>query len=372
MRLAQFIRSHVPDIVAEWIDFATTLRPFSRSTNPATLRNAIIAMLQSIADETMKAESPREQFDKARGRVDATAAAPSAAWEHGLQRLDAGLDINQVVAEFRVLRAVVIRLYQSHEAIHDARLDEFVRFNEAIDQSIAETLAAYTQQLDKLRNTLLAVLAHDLRGPLQAIVMTGDVMSLLELEHPRMRVLASRVKRAGARMNELIDDFLTFLTPTIGGEIPIEREDLDMADVCRDIVAEVNATLHTEQVHLQSAGNTRGRWDRARVQQILSNLLRNAVEHGAKHRCVTVMMNGDARGVNISVHNFGEPIPAHALNAIFKPLVQLSQSPASKRDHLGLGLFIAKELVERHGGRIGVSSSAEGGTTFHFFLPRTE
>ena len=369
MRLAQFIRSHVPDIVEEWIDFAASLRPFSRSTRQATLRNAIIEMLKSIAEETSTAESPREQFDKARGRIDATGAAPSAAWQHGLQRLDAGLDINQVVAEFRVLRAVVIRLYQTHESINDPKLEEFVRFNEAIDQSIAETLAAYTQQLDKLRNTLLAVLAHDLRGPLQAITTTGEVMNLLEHEHPRMPVLAQRVKRAASRMTDLIDDFLTFLTPTIGGEIPIQREDMDMGEVCLDMVAEVNATLRTEQIHLQSAGNTRGRWDRARVQQILSNLLRNAVEHGAQHRCVTVMVNGEAKGVNVSVHNFGEPIPVHALNAIFKPLVQLSHSPASKRDHLGLGLFIAKELVERHRGRIGVTSSGEGGTTFHFLLP---
>jgi len=73
-------------------------------------------------------------------------------------------------------------------------------------------------------------------------------------------------------MTDLIDDFLTFLTPTIGGEIPIVREEMDLAEVCRDIVGEVNATLRTEQVHLQSAGDTRGWWGRARVQQILSNL----------------------------------------------------------------------------------------------------
>jgi signal transduction histidine kinase len=143
-----------------------------------------------------------------------------------------------------------------------------------------------------------------------------------------------------------------------------------MVEVCRRIVAEVSATEHTQRIHLQSAGPTRGRWDRARIEQVLSNLLRNAVEHGATDRSITVMVNGNATCVNVSVHNFGTPIPAQATTAIFKPLVQLGNQQSGQREHLGLGLYIAKELVERHGGRIGVQSSAQGGTTFHFFLPR--
>jgi signal transduction histidine kinase len=183
--------------------------------------------------------------------------------------------------------------------------------------------------------------------------------------------LIDRIKHGAARMTELIDDFLTFVTPTLGGQIPIHREELDMAQVCRDIVAEVSTTLRTGRIHLQSAGKTTGWWDRARIEQVMSNLLRNAVDHGARERCITVMVNGNSAGVSVSVHNFGEPIPQQSINAIFKPLVQLGhQQHSGRQDHLGLGLFIAKELIDRHGGRIGVISSADAGTTFHFFLPR--
>lgn len=370
MRLARYIRSHLPLIVEEWVDFARTLRPFDSGTDRATLKDAVVAMLRVIANDVETPETPLQQIERSRGRVDAGAETPSPAWEHGLERLESGLDINQVVAEFRALRAVVFRLYRRHEVNADPRLDEFVRFNESVDQAIAETLAAYTTQLDKLRNTLLAVLAHDLRGPLQAILITGETMRHMQRDNPRVALQVERITRGAARMHELIEDFLMFVTPTIGGEIPIQREEMDMVAVCREIVFEVSATLRTGRIHLQSAGPTTGRWDRARVEQILSNLLRNAAEHGAEDRCITVMVNGKDDGVHVSVHNFGAPIPEHALSAIFKPLVRLGlQQQQGQHEHLGLGLFIAKELVERHGGRIGVASSAEAGTTFHFFLP---
>lgn len=368
MRLAAFIRSHLQQIIREWVDFASTLRPFNRSTDPVTLQDAIVAMLTEMARDMETPETARESVDKSHGRVDATAARPSAAWEHGIERLESGLEIKQVVAEFRALRAVVVRLYQQHAPRDDAQADDIVRFDEAVDQAVSETLAAYTSELDRLRNTLLAMLAHDLRGPLQAILMTGFVVGNRVKDQPPLPALVDRITQGAERMKELIDDFLTFVTPTLGGSIPIEREDLDMAEVCRRIVAEVSAAQHTTRIQLRSTGATRGLWDRARIEQVLSNLLRNAVEHGAQDFPITVRVSGDAVGVNVSVHNFGAPIPANATSAIFKPLVQLGQPQSGK--HLGLGLYIAKELVERHAGRIGVQSTEKGGTTFHFFLPR--
>jgi len=371
MTLAGFIRSHARQIVAEWVDFASTLRPFSRSTDPATLQDEVVAMLGEIADDMEKPESPREAFEKSRGRADATANEPTAAWLHGVERLEAGLDVKQVVAEFRALRAMIVRLFKERESGVPSP-QEIVRFDEAVDQAVAETLAAYTTELDRLRNTLLAMLAHDLRGPLQAILMTGEALAWKIQNRPDVVPMIDRIKNGANRMRELVDDFLTFVRPTLGGEIPIEREELDLVDVCRHICAEVSATLHTNRVHLQSAGNTRGRWDRARIEQVLSNLLRNAVEHGAADRAISVMVNGEAEGVSVSVHNYGEPIPAYALNAIFKPLVRFGHHQPDKSEHLGLGLYIAKELVERHGGSINVASSAECGTTFRIFLPHDE
>lgn len=371
MTLATFIRSYAPRIVAEWVDFASTLRPFSRSTDPATLQDAVVAMLREVADDMEEPESAREAFVKSRGQSDATANQPNAAWAHGIERLESGLDIKQVVAEFRALRAVVVRLFKERE-LQCPEPEEIVRLDEAIDQATAETLDAYTKELDRLRNTLLAILAHDLRGPLQAILISSEAVAWKVQDQGKVKPFMDRIKNSAYRMRDLIDDFLTFVRPTLGGEIPIARENLDMAELCRHICGEVRATLHANRIHFQSAGNTRGRWDRSRSEQVISNLLRNAVDHGAKDRSITVMVNGDAGGVAVSVHNYGKPIPPDAMHEIFKPLVQLGNSENGKREHLGLGLYIAKELVERQGGTMDVESSADAGTTFHAFFPRTD
>lgn len=94
------------------------------------------------------------------------------------------------------------------------------------------------------------------------------------------------------------------------------------------------------------------------------------MDHGDPKLPITVTVTGHDDDVRVEVHNFGEPIPPSALQSIFKPLVQLSSSADHRREHLGLGLFIAKELVERHNGRMSVRSSADEGTTFYFALPR--
>jgi nitrogen-specific signal transduction histidine kinase len=370
MRLASFIRSHSGEIVAEWVDFASTLRPFTvGAADTETLRDAITDMLAVIADDLEAPESEGEKFTRARGRGDADEMHPSPAWEHGIERLQSGLDICELVAEYRSLREIVVRLYADSGEHDPTQLcADVLKFDESIDRAIAESLAAYSKRLDKLRNTLLAVLAHDLRSPLQAIAFTGEALSTLS--NRKTAALVDRIKRGAERMTGLIEDFLTFLTPALGGAIPIEPEPMDLADAARSIVDEVSATLAPDRISLVHSGDTSGNWDRARIEQVLSNLLRNAADHGACDRPITVRVAGADGRVHVAVHNFGPPIPPQSIGAIFKPLIQLNISPESRRQHFGLGLYIANELVHRHGGTICVESSAEGGTTFSVDLPR--
>ena len=370
MELANFIRANKAAIASAWVDFAATLRPFDEYTDIETLKDSIGGILANMAAGMEASETPAQQAQKSWGRCDATAAEPSLAWEHGTHRLRSGVEINDVVAEYRALRAVVVRMCKSAPEQCALSADELIKFDEAIDQAAAESLASYTRELDKLRNTLLAVLAHDLRSPLHAISMTGEALAGLTPPTSRTASMIERIRRGAMRMSRLIDDFLAFLRPTLGGAMPIERHAMDMAETCREIVAEVSSTLVPGRVVLKCGGNTHGEWDAARVEQILTNLLRNAVEHGDPKLPITVTVVGQVDDVRVEVHNFGEPIPPSAMQSIFKPLVQLSTSTDRRREHLGLGLFIAKELVERHNGRMSVRSSAEEGTTFFFALPR--
>jgi signal transduction histidine kinase len=121
------------------------------------------------------------------------------------------------------------------------------------------------------------------------------------------------------------------------------------------------------------AGDLNGNWDAARISQLLSNLLQNAIQHGAKDRPVTLSANGEEGHATLRVHNEGKAIPESTLARIFEPLVWTEESTEepSSSSGLGLGLYIASAIAEAHGGTISVDSSEKAGTTFTVRLPRS-
>jgi signal transduction histidine kinase len=117
----------------------------------------------------------------------------------------------------------------------------------------------------------------------------------------------------------------------------------------------------------------RGTWDRTRIEQIASNLISNALQYSPLDSAVTVVARDEGEVVSFSVHNAGEPIPREGWRVLFDPLVRggpEARDRRSKQDGLGLGLYIAKEIAEAHGGRIELDSSQDAGTTFKVTLPR--
>jgi len=124
---------------------------------------------------------------------------------------------------------------------------------------------------------------------------------------------------------------------------------------------------------LEPRGDLKGTWDGARLRQVISNLLGNAVQHGRGSGEVKLVIRDEGPAIHLSVHNDGAPIPRDALPTIFEPLVQ-GGSPELRAQRrpgsLGLGLYIAREVVNAHGGSIDVESTQEMGTTFSVLLPR--
>jgi signal transduction histidine kinase len=136
------------------------------------------------------------------------------------------------------------------------------------------------------------------------------------------------------------------------------------------VIAELEGSHPKAVIGYKSAGDLRGEWDGGRLAQVLSNLLGNALQHGDVDRPVDVVARGDGADVVLAVHNAGPPIPKAALSDIFEPMVRHVRDARRAPSGLGLGLYIAKELVTAHGGKIGVTSTAAGGTTFTVRLPR--
>jgi signal transduction histidine kinase len=177
-------------------------------------------------------------------------------------------------------------------------------------------------------------------------------------------------------MNHLVGDLLDFTRSRLGGGIPIVRADMSMEKAIHDVVEELGAVYPKRTIKIDARGGARGEWDCARISQALTNLIGNAIEHGSDKSVVTVAIGGDDAEITISIHNFGPPIAAEQLDGIFNPMKRKAAAakgavtgPAA---NLGLGLYIAHEIVNAHHGRIDVSSSVEAGTTFTVHLPRRD
>lgn len=376
MRLADFILSNREPILREWEAFARTCAPASRTMDVEALRDHASQMLTVIAADLQTPQDRREQVEKSKGQAPPDDRAPAtAAQKHGAGRAESGFTMEQMVAEYRALRATVIRLWTDAKGkLLPTDLEDLTRFNEAIDQSLAESVARFDDELEQSKELFLAILGHDLRTPLGAISTSASFMlDLHELSEPH-RTLARRIADSASRTLQMVGDLLDFTRGRLGGGIPITRAEMDLGRVARDVADEILAAHPGSSIQVDTRGEQRGNWDRDRISQALSNLIGNAVQHGAEGTTVTVEVRGEEDSVVIVIHNHGVPIAPDDLDGIFNPMK--TREPHRRRSatgptgSLGLGLYIAERIVHAHEGQIAVESSDAAGTTFTVTLPR--
>jgi signal transduction histidine kinase len=375
MKLSKFIIGNMEAILNEWESFAETILPAAESMDSVALRDHAKQILEAIARDIETSQTAQEQSDKSKDLIPAPAGEETAATTHGELRHLAGFDMRQLGSEYRALRASVLRMWKAQlSELGDSEFNDMMRFNEAIDEALAASIIRYSAEVDHSRQTFLAILGHDLRSPLSSILMSTSVL----LESKRLEVeqsdLAARIKRNVSTMTHMINDLLTFASAQIGREIPIVREAANMENICRMSLEEVQSGNPTAILHFESSGNLNGHFDPARFQQVLSNLLTNAVKYGESGLPVVLSARSEAESIILQVKNFGNAIASESLEIIFQPLIQLStgksNSNSQPTDSIGLGLFIVREIVKGHNGTVEVSSSEKDGTSFTVQLPR--
>lgn len=371
-RLSLFIRANVEPILEEWEAFARSL-PMGGEMDVAALRDHAREMLGVIATDLETAQSPKQRDEKARGESDApesdSGSEPSAAEHHGAGRAERGFDVAQMVAEFRALRASVIRLWSKHlQSANLEDLEDLTRFNEAVDQAIAESIIRFTQDVDESKERFLAILGHDLRNPLGAIIMSSAFMLDTSTLGGPDRTLVERIASSARRMNQMVLDLLDYTRARFGDSIPIVRSATDVRKVVQDVMAEVAASHPGADLRLDASGDLRGRLDPDRLTQALTNLVANAVQHGSAGSPIVIVARGLESDIEIAVRNRGPVIPKNEVGQIFQPMKHVRDGGAG--DHLGLGLYIVDRIVDAHGGSIDVRSSEAEGTTFTLRLPR--
>ncbi|NML96640.1 HAMP domain-containing histidine kinase [Paraburkholderia sp. RP-4-7] len=371
MRLADFILRDMEAILVQWEAFASTLLPAAANMQSLALRDHAQQILQAVAKDLSTAQTREAQAEKSMGRAPVLIGAPeTAAQTHALLRARGGFDIDQLAAEYRALRASVLRLWMDECQPEAPHPDDVIRFNEAIDQALAESVGHFSAQVDQARNLLLGMLGHDMRSPLQTIQMTARYLAALNAGE-QVSGAASRLIRSGARMQALLNDMLDFNRTRLGLGINIAPTDADLETLLADELDQLRAAHPDRRVDLDVEGDCRGVWDGRRLQQLLGNLVLNAIKYGASDAPVRVVVTGEERDVRFEVRNHGAAIERMTLERIFDPLQRgLNHKDSYDADgNLGLGLYIAREIAKAHGGEIEARSD-ETETVFAVRLPR--
>jgi signal transduction histidine kinase len=216
----------------------------------------------------------------------------------------------------------------------------------------------------------MGVVGHDLRTPLSAIMIGADLMARRGGIAPEQERTLSRIHQSAYRATHIIHDLLEYSRRRAGGPLPIHKQPIRVADACERAVLEHRTVRRDVEVSLCQQGDTALEADAARISQVASNLIGNAIQHG-QGRPVDVLVDGKPDEVVLCVHNRGPPIAPEVLPRIFEPFQRDASDVAGARaGSVGLGLYIVREIVSAHQGWVEVESTAERGTTFTVRLPR--
>jgi signal transduction histidine kinase len=372
MRFSDFIRGNLDEIVSEWETFARTLLPAAKSMSDLALRDHSRDILIAIAKDMDTSQTNDERAMKSTRLGLAAGALETAAAAHGAVRQLAGFELTQLVGEFRAMRASVLALWRRRAGgnVGSSAIEEIARFNEGIDQALAESVERYSTDI----STFLAVIGHDLRSPLWSIQGSSDLLASPTLSEVSRVAAIARIQRSSKSMARLISDLLEYAGTQLGRGIPVQLAHCDLATFCNDAIDSVRAIFPRREFKLALSGDLHLQADALRVQQVLSNLLSNAVQHGDPDASILLSAFGDSDAIQLNVVNSGLPIASNELHSIFDPLVQIPTSKSAPHEHpytgLGMGLYIAREIVHRHEGAISVTSSVQVGTAFTVMLPK--
>jgi signal transduction histidine kinase len=356
--LSHFMQVHAQEILADWDRFAATL-PRGAEPLPSADRRDHAGEILAALSTGMHASPP-----------DADAKlSPGVAQTHAEARRRSGFAVDDLIAEYRALRANVLdRWRRAGGGGRPQDTEEVARFDDAIDQSMAEAIGWYVRQSNASTDLFIGMLGHDIRNPLGTI--------LLSAEHfVRSRQLsgtaAAPILNAAARIRGIVEQTVDFSRARTHAAMPLHRVAGPLAATLAQVMQETQV-LHGGRTFVFEAGDPLvGHWDTGRLGQVLSNLLGNAVAHGGPHGPITVRTWSTPQLACFSVHNLGAPIAAADLARIFEPMVRVRSAPApgGGPDGLGIGLYICREIVRAHGGTLLAASAAGPGTTFTVQLP---
>ncbi|MBZ4420380.1 PAS domain-containing sensor histidine kinase [Myxococcus sp. RHSTA-1-4] len=235
------------------------------------------------------------------------------------------------------------------------------------EQREAEQEARRRAEFEQL---LIGIVGHDLRNPIAAITMATTTLLRREGLDERQRKVMARILSSAERATRMLRDVLDFTQARLGGGIPMQPQPLDLHELTRQVVDEVQLAWPGRRLEVDRGGDGRGQWDPDRLAQVITNLVNNALKYSPEHCPVRVRTRGTRDAVVLAVHNQGAAIPQELRDRLFEPLKRAAPQEMRDGRGLGLGLFIVKHIVDAHGGGLRVRSTELEGTTVLVRLPR--
>jgi PAS domain S-box-containing protein len=221
----------------------------------------------------------------------------------------------------------------------------------------------------KFAEQFIGILGHDLRNPLSAIVIGASLLRKKTPTNGDSKTI-DRILSSASRMTNMVAQLLDLTRSRLVGGIVVERQPVTLNEVVSNAVDELRQGHPTREIRCTMTPGVRGDWDPDRLEQVVSNVVGNALQHGDPTRPIDVRLAMREREAVLEVHNFGPPIPPEILPVLFDPYRHRDeQSARSQGLGLGLGLFISRQIVLAHGGRIDVTSNETEGTTVVVALP---
>ncbi|WNG62774.1 GAF domain-containing protein [Archangium gephyra] len=259
---------------------------------------------------------------------------------------------------------------QSSAPIRDAEGRIIAAVVTLLDITDRKAVEEQQRRMVEFRERFLGIVSHDLRNPLNTVLLSAKAMMQSEQVLKEQVKNVRRIIGSTERMRRMITDLLDFTRGRLGGGIPSVPEPMNLQQLCRHLLEELEASHSGRELRLEAAGNLLGEWDPDRLAQMVGNLCKNALDYSPEDTPVDLVLHDEGDTVCLEVHNTGAPIPPDQLPHVFEPFRQATMDRRMPTSGLGLGLFIVEQIAHAHGGTVTVRSTEAEGTTFTVKLPR--
>lgn len=352
-KLADQLRNKTEEILKRFEASVRKEVKAARYLSSSELKNSLPKVLENLAqalETTEKTAVPEIKVAK----------------EHGKERSTfPQYTLEQIISEYRLLRRSIFDVLKEQDIDSQDR-DTII---DAIEIGISEAASEFASQQYQLREQFISTLAHDLRNPLSAAMMSAQLILRVPEHTEQVQIMAARIIDTIGRTDRLIKDLLDSNLVRMGQKLPLEIRSGNIKSIVKQSMEEV-ASIHGDRFELEAEPDITGHWDLSLLQRAIGNLLTNAVKYGSKSHPVKTTVTSKREEIEIAVHNCGDPIPKSIQEHIFDSFHRAGGAKKGRTEGWGVGLYLVKGAAISHGGKVRVESEEKGGTTFTITLPR--